>query len=173
MHQHESCGVWVQSWTPSPLYIISGCQCITPASCILRPVLNLDWWFISCMIMCMFVPFSPSSPLSTSPNSMHQCFFNAPALGSSFQRLNREEIKLWTDQSCLMKVEAAIEQPIFPTKISPGPGDFTRVNSQAFKTSLHIFTWSYSKFREDRTNVFYKTNSNYNAEPRRTEKGKL
>ena len=51
-----------------------------PASSILYPALNLDWWFIS-MILYMFLCHSPKSshplPLPQSPKdcSIHQCLF--------------------------------------------------------------------------------------------------
>ena len=69
------------SWTPLPppsLYHPSGSsQCTSPK----HPVSNLDWWFVSYMILYMFQCHSPKSshplPLPQSPKdcSIHQCLF--------------------------------------------------------------------------------------------------
>ena len=53
----------------------------TPAPSILYPALNLDWWFVSYMILYMFQCHSPKSfhplPLPQSPKdcSIHLCLF--------------------------------------------------------------------------------------------------
>ena len=70
-----------QSWTPLPplsLYRLSGSsQCTSPK----HPVSNLDWQFISYMIVYMFQCHSPQSshplPLPQSPKfcSIHLCLF--------------------------------------------------------------------------------------------------
>ena len=67
------------SWTPLPppsLYHLSGYP-RAPAPSILYPALNLDWWFISYMILYMFQCHSPKSfyPLPRSPKdcSIHLC----------------------------------------------------------------------------------------------------
>ena len=70
-----------QSWTPLPplsLYRLSGSsQCTSPK----HPVSNLDWQFISYMIVYMFQCHSPKSshplPLPQSPKicSIHLCLF--------------------------------------------------------------------------------------------------
>ena len=72
-----------QSWNPShlPPHIISLGHPSAPAPSILYPVSNLDWWFISYMIVYMFQCHSPKSsnplPLPQSPKvrSTHLCLF--------------------------------------------------------------------------------------------------
>ena len=76
------------TWVPNPEppshhppYIISLGHPSALASSILYPVLNLDWWFISYMIVYMFQCHSPklshSLPLPQSPKvcSIHLCHF--------------------------------------------------------------------------------------------------
>ena len=72
-----------QSWTPSHLApcIISLDHPGAPAPSILYPVLNINWRFISYLIVYMFQCHSPKSshplPLPQSPkvHSIHLCFF--------------------------------------------------------------------------------------------------
>ena len=76
------------TWVPNPEplshlspHIISLGHPSAPAPSILYPVSNLDWWFISYMILCMFQCHSPKSshplPLPQSPkdSSIHLCLF--------------------------------------------------------------------------------------------------
>ena len=64
-----------------PLHTISLGHSSAPAPSILYPASNLDWWFISYMILCMFQCHSPKSPhplpLPQSPKdwSIHLCLF--------------------------------------------------------------------------------------------------
>ena len=70
-----------QSWTPLPPHIISLDHPRAPAPSILYPALNIDWWFISYMIVYMFQCHSPKSshplPLPQSPKvcSLILCLF--------------------------------------------------------------------------------------------------
>ena len=72
-----------QSWTPLhlPPHIISLGHPSAPAPSILYPVSNIDWWFVSYMILYMFQCHSPKSshllPLTQSPKvcSIHLCLF--------------------------------------------------------------------------------------------------
>ena len=72
-----------QSWTPSylPPHTISLGHPSAPAPSILYPALNLDWRFVSCMILYMFQCHSPKSshprPFPQSPKdcSIHLCLF--------------------------------------------------------------------------------------------------
>ena len=70
-----------QSWTFLPLYIISLDHPRAPAPSILYPVSNIDWWFVSYMIVYTFQCHSPKSslplPLPQSPKdcSIHLCLF--------------------------------------------------------------------------------------------------
>ena len=70
-----------QFWTPShlPPHTISMDHPHAPAPSILYPASNLDWRFISYMILCMFQCHSPKSshPLPQSPKvcSIHLCLF--------------------------------------------------------------------------------------------------
>ena len=72
-----------QSWNPShhPPHTIPLGHPSTPALSILYPALNLDWQFISYMILYMFQCHSPKSshprPLPQSPKdrSIHLCLF--------------------------------------------------------------------------------------------------
>ena len=85
IHQHESAtGVHVfQSWTPSlfPPRTIPLGHPSAPAPSILYHASNLDWRFVSHMILYMFQCHSPQSshplPLPQSPKdcSIHLCFF--------------------------------------------------------------------------------------------------
>ena len=75
-HQHESAmGVHVFPILNPPPYPSA------PAPSILYPASNLDWRFVSYMILCMFQCHSPKSshplPLSQSPTdcSIHACLF--------------------------------------------------------------------------------------------------
>ena len=78
-----------QSWTPShfPPHIISLDHPRAPAPSILYPVLNIDWWFVSYLIVYMFQCHSPKSshplPLPQSPKdcSIHLCLFCCLAYG--------------------------------------------------------------------------------------------
>ena len=76
------------TWVPNPEppshfspHIISLGHPSAPAPSILYPVLNLDWWFISYIILYMFQCHSPKSPhplpLPQSPKdcSIHLCLF--------------------------------------------------------------------------------------------------
>ena len=78
----------VYTWTPNPeppshlpLHTISLGHPSAPAPSILYPASNLDWWFISYMILYMFQCHSPKSshplPLPQSPKdcSIHLCLF--------------------------------------------------------------------------------------------------
>ena len=62
---------------PSPYHPSGSSQCTSPK----HPVLNLDWWFVSYMILYMFQCHSPKSshplPLPQSPKdcSIHLCLF--------------------------------------------------------------------------------------------------
>ena len=60
-----------QSWTPLPPHIISLDHLRAPTPSILYPVLNIDWWFVSYLIVYMFQCHSPKSsyplPLPQSP----------------------------------------------------------------------------------------------------------
>ena len=77
--------IYTQSWTPLPppsAYHPSGSsQCTRPKD----PVSNLDWWFVSYMILYMFQCHSPKSshprPLPQSPKncSIHLCLFRCLA----------------------------------------------------------------------------------------------
>ena len=83
-HEYATCS---PSWTPLPppsLYHLSGSsQCTSPKD----PVSNLDWWFISYMILYMFPCHSAKSshplPLLQSPKdcSIHLCLFCCLAYG--------------------------------------------------------------------------------------------
>ena len=72
-----------QSWIPSllPPHTISLGHPSAPAPSILYPALNLDWRFLSYMILYMFQCHTPKSshplPLPQSPKdcSIHVCFF--------------------------------------------------------------------------------------------------
>ena len=86
IHWHESAtGVYEFSiLKPSPTshpIIISLDHPYAPAPSILYPVLNIDWWFISYMIVYMIQCYSPKSsnplPLPQSPKvcSTHLCLF--------------------------------------------------------------------------------------------------
>ena len=75
---------WVPNHeTPShlPPHIISLDHPRAPAPSILYPAWNIDWWFVSCMIVYMFQCHSPKSshplPLPQSPKvcSAHLCLF--------------------------------------------------------------------------------------------------
>ena len=62
-----------QSWTPlpspSPYHPSGSSQCTSPS--ILYPASNLDWWFVSYMILYMFQCHSPKS--SPPPQSPKDC----------------------------------------------------------------------------------------------------
>ena len=92
IHQHESAtSTWIrhvytcsQSWTPPlppPSPSIPLGHPSAPAPSILYHASNLDWWFISYMILYMFQCHSPKSshpcPLPQSPKdcSIHLCLF--------------------------------------------------------------------------------------------------
>ena len=71
---HHRC-TWVPNPEPPshhPPHIISLDHPSAPAASILYPVLNLDWWFVSYMIVYMFQCHSPKSshplPLPQSPS---------------------------------------------------------------------------------------------------------
>ena len=77
-------GTWVPNPEPPshlPPHIISLDHPRAPAPSILYPVSNIDWWFISYMIVYMFQCHSPKSshplPLPQSPKvrSKHLCLF--------------------------------------------------------------------------------------------------
>ena len=71
------------SWTPLPSssHSIPLGHSSTPAPSTLYHASNLDWWFVSCMVIYMFQCHSPKSsyhhPLPQSPKdcSMHLCLF--------------------------------------------------------------------------------------------------
>ena len=76
------------AWVPNPeppshlpLHIISLDHPRAPALSILYPALNIDWWFISYMIVYMFQCHSPKSshplslPQSPKVRSIHLCLF--------------------------------------------------------------------------------------------------
>ena len=86
IHWHESTTcVYMssQSWTPlpPPPHIISLDHPCAPAPSILYPVSNIDWQFVSYLIVYMFQCHSPKSshplPLPQSPKvlSIHLCLF--------------------------------------------------------------------------------------------------
>ena len=88
---HHRC-TWVPNPEPlshHPLHIISLGHPSAPAPSILYPASNLDWWFVSYMIVYMFQCHSPKSshplPLPQSPKvrSTHLCLFCCLATGSS------------------------------------------------------------------------------------------
>ena len=82
---------WIRhgcTWVPNPEppshlppHIISLDHICVPAPSILYPALNIGWWFISYMILCMFQSHSPKSyhplPLPQSPKdcSIYLCLF--------------------------------------------------------------------------------------------------
>ena len=78
-HQHESAmGIHVfLILNPSPTTLPVPSQCTSPKD----PVLNLDWWFVSYMILYMFPCHSPKSsyplslPQSPKDCSIHRCLF--------------------------------------------------------------------------------------------------
>ena len=90
---------WIRhgyTWVPNPEppshlspHIISLGHPSAPAPSILYPVSNLDWWFVSYMIVHMFQCHSPTSshprPLPQSPKvcSLHLCLFTASHPGLS------------------------------------------------------------------------------------------
>ena len=67
--------------SPLPPHIISLDHPRAPTPSILYPVLNIDWWFISYMIVHMFQCYSPKSshplplPQSLKVRSIHLCLF--------------------------------------------------------------------------------------------------
>ena len=82
IHQHESTtGVHVFPILNPPPHILYLGHPSAPAPSILYPALNLDWQFISYMILYMFQCHSPKSshplPLPQSPKgcSIHLCLF--------------------------------------------------------------------------------------------------
>ena len=88
IHQHESAtGVQVfPILNPTPISLSTPSLWVIPvhqpqASCILHPASNLDWRFVSYMILYMFQCHSPKSshphPLPQSPKdcSIHLCLF--------------------------------------------------------------------------------------------------
>ena len=86
IHQHEyAMGVHVfpipNPSPTSPLHTIPLCHPSAPAPSILHPASNLDWQFVSYMILYMFQCHSPKSshprPLPQSPKdcSIHLCLF--------------------------------------------------------------------------------------------------
>ena len=86
IHQHQSAMAIhvfpIPNPSPtSPLHTIPLCHPSAPAPSILHPASNLDWQFISYMILYMFQCHSPKSshpiPLPQSPKdcSIHLCLF--------------------------------------------------------------------------------------------------
>ena len=70
-----------QSWTPFPPHIISLDHPCVPAPSILYPASNLDWWFVSYMILYMFQCHSPKSfPPSPSPTESKRLFYTSLSL---------------------------------------------------------------------------------------------
>ena len=83
-HQHESAMGYTcsPSWTPllpPSLYHPSGSsQCTSPS--ILYPASNLDWRFISYMILYVLMPFSQIIPPSPSPSESKILFYISVSL---------------------------------------------------------------------------------------------
>ena len=73
------------SWTPlppsSPYHPSGSSQCTSPKD----PVSNLDWWFISYMILYMFQCYFKSSHPCPLPQSPKDCSIHLPLLISCIQ----------------------------------------------------------------------------------------
>ena len=63
-----------------PLHIISLGHPSAPALSILYPASNLDWWFISYMILYVSMPFSQIIPPSPSPTESKRLFYTSVSL---------------------------------------------------------------------------------------------
>ena len=76
---HHRCTRVPHPEPPSPYHLFKSSQCTS----LKNPVLNLDWWFVSYMILYMFPWHFPKSshllplPQSTKDCSIHLCLFLA------------------------------------------------------------------------------------------------